>query len=373
MRIEEIETLLVHNWFIVRVHTDKGISGVGEGNYFAYHEATECTVQSFKRYLLGQDPLRIEHHWQYLYRNHCFRGGAMGSALAAVDMALWDIAGKFYGAPVCDLMGGRCRDKIRLYLILPRGNPDELAERAREAVRQGYTAVKINPIPNDYRDLTQPRLISEAVNRVSAVRETVGPDVDIGVEIHNRLTPGRAIALGMELERFHLLFYEDPIPPDSIQSMSEVASKVRIPIAAGERLYSIYEFRELLEARGAHIVRPDIGVAGGLTQCKKIAAVAESYNADFMTHNFLSPISTTACLHLDACIPNFVIQEHVGDHLPPKRELLKKPLEVVAGYAAVPEGPGLGIELNEEFVSTHPFVLLHRDPPVGRDGAVGYT
>ena len=373
VKITEIETLLVHNWLFVRVHTDTGIYGIGEGTYFAYQEAAERTIHVFKQYLLGQDPLRMEHHWQFLYRNHCFRGAAVGSALAAIDMALWDIAGKHYGAPVYSLLGGKCRDRVRMYSILPKGTPEELAKSASDAVLKGYTAVKINPIPDTYRHMGHTEMIKETVARVSAVRDTVGTSVDIGVEAHNRLSPAEAVALGAELEKFSLLFYEDPIPPESIQSMTEVAAKVRIPIAAGERLFNIFEFRELLQAGGAHIVRPDLGAAGGITQCKKIAAVAESFNASFMAHNFLSPVTTAACLHLDAAIPNFLIQEHSGDHLPPKSDLLKEPLKLVDGFMELPDGPGLGIDLDEEFIKSHPYKPMWRNTPTGRDGSVAYS
>ena len=373
MRIEAIETILAHNWSFVRVHTDSGISGIGEGTFWGYPAATHSVIEVLKKYLIGQDPLRIEHHWQNLYRAHCFRGAAVSSALAAIDIALWDIAGKHYGAPVYQLLGGMVRDKVRLYAMTGGGSVEEIVEKANAYVDEGYSAIKINPIPLDHHLMGHSELIKETVARVAAVRDAVGSHVDIGVEMHRKLGPGEAIAIGAELERFHLMFYEDPIPPENIQSWREVAAQVRIPIATGERLYNIFEFRELLEARGVHIVRPDVGVAGGLSQCKKIAAVAESYNAYFMPHNAFSPVATIAHVQLDAAVPNFLIQEYGDDHKSPKREVLKTPLEPKDGYLSVPDGPGLGIELNDEFISSHPFSIMEATSPIREDGSAAYA
>ena len=382
MRIEQVETILTHPvswtgefrdpWFIVRIHTDNGISGIGEGTYTKSPEAVQMLVNSFREHLIGQDPLRIEQHWQRLHWGGHFRGPALYSALGAVDVALWDIAGKYYEAPIYQLMGGKLRDKVRLYDMVPKGTVDEIVRISKDLVAEGFTAVKINPVPPDFISMTYAQRMRETVERVSAVREAVGPDVDVAVEIGRALDTGEGISLGMELEKFRLLFYEDAIPPESIQSYSEVAAKVRIPIATGERLFNMWEFRELLEARGAHIVRPDIGTSGGLTHCRKIAAVAESFGAKFMAHNYLSPITTAACVQLDACIPNFAIQEYCRDHKPPKSELLKIPLQPVDGYLIVPDAPGLGVELNDEFISKHPYT--HRpselSPAVGKDGSI---
>ena len=373
MIIEDVETILTHRWLLVRVHTDSGISGIGEGGYWGYPDSIERIVHAFREYLIGQDPLRIEHHWQYLYRSSCFRGGALSAALAAIDIALWDIAGKFYQAPIHQLLGGKCRHRIRLYAMTGRGTVDELVQKATDKVTKGFSAIKIDPVPNEFALMTHAQLIREVVARVAAVREAVGPDIDIGVEIHRRFRLAEAIAIGSELERFRLLFYEDAIPPESIQSWSEVSGKLRMPIATGERLYNIYEFRELLESKGAHIVRPDLSVAGGLTHCKKIAALAESYYAEFMPHHFLSPVTTAACVQLDACIPNFLIQEYDDDHIPPKRDLLKIPIEPIEGYLKVPDEPGLGIELNEEFLHNNPFIAPTLEPPVRQDVSVAYA
>jgi len=370
MKIESIETFLVDRWFLVRVNTDAGISGVGEGGLHGFPQAAETVVKAFQRYLVGQDPLRIEHHWQYLYRFSHFKGAAIGSALSAVDIALWDIKGKYYQAPVWELMGGKTRDKVRLYMHVNGETPEALAESARKAVQQGFTAVRFAPFTQEFYNLRFDQLIDEGVKRVAAVREAVGTGVDICVEIHRRLSIPEAVAFARELEPFRPFFYEDPLTPDSNESMAEVARKVSIPIATGERFTSMWEFRELLQQRGASYIRPDLCLAGGLTHCKKIAAVAESFNIGVIPHNPLSPVSTAACVQLDACIPNFVLQEYTGEDRPPKSLMVKKPLKLEKGYILVPEEPGIGVELNDDFLAKHQWVPRPLDTPLREDGSV---
>ena len=249
MRIEEIETILAHNWSFVRVHTDSGLSGIGEGTFWGYPATTHSVIEVLKKYLIGQDPLRIEHHWQNLYRAHCFRGAAVSSALAAIDIALWDIAGKHYGAPVYQLLGGMVRDKVRLYAMTGGGSVEEIVEKANAYVDEGYSAIKINPIPLDHHLMGHSELIKETVARVAAVRDAVGSHVDIGVEMHRKLGPGEAIAIGAELERFHLMFYEDPIPPENIQSWREGRSTS--PDSDRYRRASVQHFRVSRAAGGA--------------------------------------------------------------------------------------------------------------------------
>lgn len=370
MKIEKIETFLVDRWFLVRVHTDKGISGVGEGGLHGFPQAVQAVVKAFEKYLIGQEPLRIEHHWQYLYRFSHFRGAALGSALSAIDIALWDIKGKHFQAPVWELLGGKTREKARLYMHVGGDTPEALAKSAKEAVQQGFTAVRFTPFTEDFYNLRHDRLIKEGVARVAAIREAVGPDVDVCVEIHRRMSIPEAIAFARELEPYHPFFYEDPITPDSAESMAEVARNIRIPIATGERLHSIYEFRELLQLRAAHYIRPDLCLAGGLTHCKKIAAVAESFNVGVIPHNPLSPVSTAACVQLDACIPNFVLQEYTGEDRPPKSLMVKKPLKLQKGYLLVPDGPGIGVEINEDFFAKHKWEARPIDTPLREDGSV---
>ena len=370
MKIERIETFLLERWFLVRVHTDQGISGVGEGGLNGFPHAVQAVVDSFQHYLVGKDPLLIEHTWQYLYRFSHFRGAAVTSAVSAIDIALWDIKGKYHQVPVYELLGGKCRDKIRLYMHVSGETPEALAQDALKASQQGFTAVRFTPFAEDFYNLGQDRVLRDGVAKIAAVREAVGPDVDVCVEIHLRMSIPEAITFARELEPFRPFFYEDPITPDSVESMAEVARNVRIPIATGERLHTIYEFRELLQMRAAQYIRPDLCLAGGLTHCKKIAAVAESFNVGVIPHNPLSPISTAACVQLDACIPNFVLQEYTGEDKPPKSLMVRQPLKLERGYLVLPEEPGIGMELNDDFFAGQQWTPRPIDTPLRQDGSV---
>ena len=322
MKIEALEPVLAGSWLFLLIHTEEGISGLGEVGLWGYPEASLAVLKSFEDYLVGQDPLRIEHHWQYLYRNNHFRGAAVCGALGAVDVALWDIAGKHFSAPVYQLMGGACRNRIRVYTHVGGATVDLLVDSALSAVKQGFTAIRFTPFPVDFQNLRYDLLLEEIVSRVGALREAVGSGVDLCVEMHRRLSPPEAVALARELEPMRPFFLEDPILPDSVTVMGEVAKKCRIPIATGERLHTIFEFKELLENNGAQYIRADVCLAGGLTHCKKIAALAESYHVGMIPHNPLSPVSTAACVQLDACIPNFTLQEYTGEDSPPKSLVL---------------------------------------------------
>jgi galactonate dehydratase len=370
MKIERVESLLAGRWHFVRITTDSGIVGVGESGIWGYPEASERIVDVWKSYLIGQNPLRIEHHWQYLARNSHFMGSAIGGALGAIDIALWDIAGKHYQAPVYDLLGGKCRDKVRCYSHVNGTSTEELAADARKAVSRGFSAVRFTPFRPDFSSMRYGGLVREAVERVAAVREAVGPDVDLCVEIHRRMSPMEAIGLSRELAQFRPFFLEDPILPDSVQAMAEVQKAIDVPIATGERFTSMYQFRELLEAGGCRFVRPDVCICGGISHTKKVAALAESYYVGVIPHNPLSPISTAACVQIDACIPNFTLQEYTGEDTPPKRDLVVAPLTLDNGYLRVPETPGIGIELNFDVVERVPFARREFVTPLHEDGSV---
>ncbi len=375
MKIESVQTILAENrWLLVKVITDNGIVGVGEAGLHGVPEAAEAAVKRFGSYLVGQDPLRIEHHFQYLYRYSHFRGAAIMAALSAIDIALWDVAGKHYEAPAYQLLGGKTISKARVYMHVGGASVEDLYASAKAAVDQGFTAVRFTPFVENsskqYYNMRYSSMLQEAVDRVAAVREAVGNDVDVCVEIHRRLSIPEAIELGREIQQFRPFFYEDPITPDSVESMAEVARNISIPIATGERLQSIWEFRELLQQRAARYVRPDLCLAGGLSQCKKVAAIAESFNVGVIPHNPLTPVSTAACVQLDACIPNFVLQEYTGEDKPPKSLMVKKPLRIEKGYLMVPEGPGIGVEINDEFFAQHKYQARRLDTPVRVDGSV---
>ena len=255
MQITDVRTIFIDRYLFVEVDTDAGITGLGESGAWGFLEASAAAVETFKRYLIGQDPLRIEHHWQYLYRWSHFRGAAVMGALSAVDIALWDIAGKHFGVPAYQLLGGKVRDKARVYYHVFGQTKEELIAGCVDAREKGFTAVgHLTPFLDDSRDLpyfkTHVAMIEDAIETVAAYRQAVGRDVDLCIEIHRRLTPSEAIVLGRGIEPYHPFFYEDPVTPDNLDEMALVASKIGIPIATGERLHSIWEFQALLQ-RGA--------------------------------------------------------------------------------------------------------------------------
>jgi galactonate dehydratase len=361
MRITGIETVFVDRYLFFRVQTDAGITGLGESGAWGYLEASAAAVETFKRYLIGQDPLRIEHHWQYLYRWSHFRGAAIMGALSAIDIALWDIAGKHYGVPCYRLLGGPCRDRARVYYHVFGETTEELVQGCVEAKAKGFTAVgHLTPFLDEPRSKPYYKAhaarMHDAIETVRRYREAVGDEVDLCIEIHRRLSPAEAIVLARGIEEYHPFFYEDPILPDSLDAMALVAERIHIPIATGERLHTIYEFEALLSRGAVQYVRPDVCLAGGLSHCKKVAALAEAHHVGVVPHNPLSPVSTAACLQLAACIPNFSLQEYPNDELvPPKSEIVTQPLRVGNGFLIIPDGPGLGIELADDAAERFPY------------------
>ncbi len=370
-RIEKIETILWERWLIVKVHCEDGTVGVGEGGVHGWQRPTETMVQTFAPYLVGQDPSRIEHHYQYLYRSSHFMGSVVQGALSAIDIALWDIKGKRLGVPIYELMGGLTRHKVRCYMHVNGGTAEDLAADAVEQVKAGFSAIRFAAFGRQFwLNRTYSEWAADAVERVGAVREAVGPAIDICVEIHRQMNPSESIALGRRLEQFNPYFYEDPMLPDSPDMMGEVQRRGNLPIATGERFTSIYEFQQLLEARACAYVRPDLCLCAGLSGCKKVATMAEAQHVKVIPHNPLSPISTAACVQLDACIPNFALQEYTGESEPPKSDLLVEPIKLEDGFLIVPDGPGLGVELNESALAAHPFVDKVLDTPLHEDGSV---
>lgn len=375
MKIEAVESLALGGAHFVRIRTDTGLVGLGQSACWAYPQAAHAVVETFELYLVGQDPLRIEHHWQHLYRMGPFRGSVLSGALSAVDIALWDIKGQRFQAPIWELLGGRCRDKVRLHLLMGGNTPDEVTKRTRAAAAEGFTAIKFDPLPEGFQNLTLAGLITAVVDNVAAAREVVKNDVDIILELHRKLTPLQAIPLCEAVAPFHPLFIEDPIQIDSITSQAEIAGRIGSAIANGERLHTIWEFRELLAYGGSQYVRPDVGLAGGLTHCKKIAAIAESYHAAIVTHNFLGPVLTAASVHLDISVPNFLVQEYSLIDESPKSACFTSALTRTGGYLTVPEQPGLGVSLDEAKAGPllGPLSRQLHDIPMRNDGSVAYS
>ncbi len=374
MKIDKIESFFIGNGYVIRIHTDTGLSGIGQTACWGYPEAVEKIVNTFEKYLIGQNPLRIEHHWQYLYRMGPFKGTALSGAISAVDIALWDIKGKHLNVPIWELLGGNCRDKIRLHLLGGGGTPETMFEAAKAAVAEGFTALKFDPLVGNYQDMGLDRLVKTARDLVAAAREGGGPDLDLIVEVHRKLTPMNSIVLESALAPFNLYFIEDPIQIDTITTQAELAKRMTTPLAIGERNVSIWEFREILEAGGPQYVRPDVGLAGGLTHCKKIAAIAEAYHSAVVTHNFLGPLITAASLHLDASIPNFITQEYTKGDESDRFAVYKVAYQREGGYIPIPEVPGLGVELDDSLIEATPFQPMNTGSTLLReDGSVAYA
>ena len=374
MKIDKVESFFIRNGYVIRIHTDTGISGVGQTACWGYPEAVDSIINTFKKHLIGQNPLRIEHHWQYLYRMGPFRGTALSGAISAVDIALWDIKGKHFGVPIWELLGGNCRDKIRLHLLGGGSTPETMYDAAKAAVEEGFTALKFDPVVGGFQDMTVDRLVKTARDIVAAAREGGGPDLDLIVEVHRKLTPMNGIVLESALAPFNLYFIEDPIQIDTISTQAELAKRMTTPLAIGERNVSIWEFRELLEAGGPQYVRPDLGLAGGITHCKKIAALAEAYHSAVVTHNFLGPLITAASLHLDTSIPNFITQEYTKGDESEDFAVYKVAYQREGGYIPIPEAPGLGIELDDSLIEENPYQPMNTGTTLLReDGSVAYA
>ena len=370
-KIEKIEPILWDRWLLIKIYCEDGTIGIGEGGVHGWQRPTKTMIEVMSEYLIGKNPHLIEHHYQWLYRSSHFMGSIVQGALSAIDIALWDIKGKRLSVPIYELMGGKTRDKVRCYMHVGGQTKDELVESAVQASKDGFTAVRFTPYnpTNFHMHKSYSEWADDAVQRVGAVREALGNDVDICVEIHRQMNPAESISLGKKLEQFNPFFYEDPMLPDSPAIMGDIAKQCNIPIATGERFTTIFEYQQLLEAKAAAYVRPDLCLCGGLSGSKKVSAMAEAYHVKVIPHNPLSPVSTATCIQLDACIPNFGLQEYTGESEAPKSELLKSPLELKGGYLIVPDGVGLGIEINEKSLNLpeNPKVL---DTPIGFDGSV---
>ncbi|MEN8112889.1 MAG: mandelate racemase/muconate lactonizing enzyme family protein [Actinomycetota bacterium] len=362
MKIESIETILVHEWMFVRITTDTGEVGIGQTAYWGFPDASERIADSFKDFLIGRDPSQIGLLWQEMYRTVPFRGGALTGAIAAVDIALWDLKARHLGVPIYELIGGKQRDRVRLHAVLATGwqdrktSVDAFVEAATHAADEGFTAIKFDPFAEGdegFQTLSHSQRVKDAVDTVAAVREAVGWEVDIALELHRKFGPAEALVFIDQIEQFNIYMLEDALQPDSMDSWGELATKVRVPMGAGERQDSIYEFKELIARGAAQFVRPDIGTAGGFTACLKIAAMAEAYHGEMIFHNYVSPLLTAATLQIYAALPNIRTLEYtLLDEQEPRNKLLKKPLVRDGGWLMVPDGPGLGVEIADDFEET---------------------
>lgn len=357
MKITAVNTYLVRpRWCFVEIETDQGISGWGEPVLEGHAGAVKSSVDEMKSYLIGADPSRIEDIWATLYRARFYRGGGvLMSAIAGVDQALWDIKGKAFGAPVYQLTGGACRDKMRVYSWVGGDRPADVSEAAKEKQQEGFTAIKMNAT-EELQFIDSYDKIDAVLERVAAIRESCGKYFGIAIDFHGRVHKPMAKILAKKLEEFDPMFIEEPVLCENMELFREIAANCTIPIATGERLFSRYDFKRLLQAGGVDIIQPDLSHAGGLTEVKKIAAMAEAYDVALAPHCPLGPIALAACLQLDATCYNAVIQEQsIGIHYNVGKSVLDyvkngQDFAFADGYVQLPTLPGLGVEVNKELV-----------------------
>ncbi|MCW4026245.1 MAG: galactonate dehydratase [Candidatus Bathyarchaeota archaeon] len=371
MKIEKIEPFLVDRWLLVRVYTDEDLVGNGEAGLWAHHKMVYEAIRELGQYYIGKDPARIEHHWQAVSRNTHFMGSVLSAAISAMDIALWDVVAKSVDLPVYKLLGGKCRDKVRVFSNVIGETLEQLAESASNSVKQGFTALRVTPFSRDTTMQTPTKVVKTAVEMVKAIRESVGYEVDLGVEIHRNLSPSEAVILAKELEPHNLLFYEDPVGPESIDALDYVARHVNIPIATGERTYNMWQFKELIDRKTVSLIRPDISLAGGFTHCKKIAALAEASFVGVFPHLMGSPVNTAAQVQLDAAIPNYVLQES-NIIRPPLSEIVDQPVKLERGYVIVPDRPGIGVEIDEDVLTKYPYRPRKITGDFYEDGSVAH-
>jgi galactonate dehydratase len=364
MKITDIKTYLYHagiaNWQFVKIETDEGIHGWGEACLDGYDLASVAAVETMKEYFLGKDPRNIELHWDTIYRESVYRPDyIIMSALSGIEQASWDILGKSLNVPVYQLLGGAFRTKILSY-----GNgwtrgartPEDTAEAALKAVAQGYKYLKWDPFGGTTALFPQPAEIKKAVERIRAVREAVGDDIQLLIEAHGRFSPDKAIEVAHEIEEYKPYFYEEPVPPDNIGALVRVARSIKIPVATGERICTHWGALEILEKSGAAILQPDIVHIGGILETKKLAIMAQTYYIPVAPHNAYGPVQTAANLHIDASIPNFLIQEFFYNDLTAYNEILKEPFPYAKdGYFDLPTKPGLGVDINEKALAKRPY------------------
>ena len=319
MKITALETIHVRpRWMFLKISTDEGVTGWGEPVLEGRARTVETAVEELKPVLIGADPLRIEHLWQVMYRGTFYRGGPiLMSAISGIEMALWDIKGKFYNLPVYEMLGGLCRDRARMYGHLkPTGTPgdfpvEDMLAIADRHIAEGFTLLKYSIIP-PIRAIDSLAIVDAVRDRFAAVREHVGNKVDIAIDFHGRVNPAMSVRLFQALEPYYPLFVEEPVLPENADTMARIARSTTIPIAAGERLFTKWGYREIIEKEAVAVVQPDLCHCGGIFEARKVAAMAETHYIQIAPHNPLGPISLAACLQLDACIPNFLAQEHPG-------------------------------------------------------------
>jgi galactonate dehydratase len=341
LTITKLETILVKpRWLFLKVHTDAGIVGLGEPIVEGRAETCATAVKELEHYLIGKDPRSVVHHWQAMYRHAFYRGGpVLTSVVSGIDMALWDIKGKALGVPVYELLGGPTRTRMRVYAHV------RTPEDVRRRMQEGFTAFKTGVFKErPARIVETPGFVKKMADRFAALREAAGDEADIGIDFHGEISPQTAKLLIKAIEPYQPMFVEEPVNCQNVDLMADIARGTHLPIATGERIFTKWGFREILEKNAATILQPDLCHAGGITEVRLIAGMAEAYYAAIAPHNPLGPISLAAGLQLAASIPNFMCQEQVSLGV----GYIKQPFKVVDGYVDLPKGPGLGIELDDD-------------------------
>ncbi|WP_313525665.1 galactonate dehydratase [Anaerotignum sp.] len=365
-------------WLFLKIETDEGVYGWGEPVIEGKASTVAACVKEMSDYLIGRNPLEIEDIWQTLYRGAFYRGGPIiTSAISGIEQALWDIKGKYYNAPVYELLGGACRKNIDVYCWIGGDRPDDVGEAALQQKNLGFKAVKMNAT-EEMHYIDSFSKVEGVIERVAAIRETCGKDFGIATDFHGRVHKSMAKVLAKELEPYHLMFIEEPVLSENYEALAEVAKYTSTPIATGERMFTRWDFKKIFEQGIVDIIQPDLSHAGGILECRKISAMAEAYDMAVAPHCPLGPIALAACLQMDACTPNAIIQEQsLGIHYNQGSDLLDYLVDPAVfdygnGVVKIPNKPGLGIEINEEFVKKQADIGHNWKNPVWRnsDGTV---
>jgi len=367
MKITDISHYIIHpgvgkNLCFVKIDTDEGVEGWGECYTQADRDKQVVShIDQLKRYLIGRNPMHIKHFLQMSFDDFAGRRGAMDfyCAISGLEQAMWDISGKVCQVPVYMLLGGPCRDKIRVYANgWGGGNWDsnEIAEKAKKIADMGFTAMKFDPIPGPWRTFVDKKVERQAVENVKAVRSAVGPDIDILVEMHRRLAPMHAVKIAKEIEEFNPFWFEEPVLAENVDALASVKKAINIPVVTGEELYTKFEFREIFEKQAADIINPDVCNVGGILELKEIAAMAEPYYVVVSPHNYNSTtLGLSATIQVSAAIPNFLITEYFVNFEELGKDISTHPFEVDAGYIKLPTEPGLGMDLKEKNLEKYPY------------------
>ena len=379
MKIADITCRIVdgggRNILFVRTETDDGIVGWGEAFSVGPDLAVVATIDHLKDWILGDDPRDIERLWATMYQGLRFPPGSVGlAAISGIEHTLWDISAKALGLPVYRLLGGRVRDRVRVYQGCTGPTPEAAAEKAVELVEEyGYTAFKMSPFPPDEHLKPWNEVLREGPRHMAAVREAVGDDVDIGLDVHAKiLEPMRALELARAVEPYNPFFFEEPIRPEGIREMAWLRRRSPIPIATGEALYAKFQFNDLVRQQAADIIQPDVCVCGGLMEMKKIAAIAEGHDVVVAPHNPMGPLAGAINLHFAASTTNFLILEYRAHNKGRWRDLVKNPWAPVDGHLAIPDTPGWGLEVNEDALDRYPAITWRRGNPIRADNSPAF-